>query len=449
MKVPQFTVLRYHEPAVNKLVYRITGDTWQHRDFLGKQGLLWGHPLGAPRSFVEQKAWFWTGDKLPDGVEDLFRKSNVTFAENASPFPTVKEPETHPEQQPAQPKGKGKYPVWEHRKRKLEQIAATEPESPKGESVSVPEQPAQPESVPDKMTGTEKPAHKAARRPRRRVVARKRNRRVRVKTAKPGEGFVKPSWWNVLIAYLTPGASRPAIAIIGPAGNGKTSAAKQALRAMNIKFVEIDANESLQVSDLIGGWTFVKDAEGAREVWKDGPITAAFRNGWAILINEFDSMNPRVAMCLQAALQDPESDGLGRYITLPGNVTESVVHPKAECPIIVTMNTYGNGSTRMYTGRNALDAATADRISIIPTGYESEVEILVAHGYNRSLAQKLVSWAQGIRAKIDREGLRVILGNRTLLRIAQGVQVYGWTQADAVQQEFYGRLEPEFASFLK
>lgn len=268
---------------------------------------------------------------------------------------------------------------------------------------------------------------------------------VSMPTASIVAGIVEPSYWSDLNDYLTPGACRPAIALVGPAGNGKTTAAEAICRHMGYDYIVIDANEFLEPADLVGAMSYHPERG---EVWRDGPITRAFRAGSAVIINEFDALNPRTAMCLQSVTQDPGAAGKGRYVTTPG-ADEDRVYPAGDCPLIVTMNTYGTGATRQYVGRNALDAATADRFTIIPTGYENEAYILRAAGRQVRLALRLEKWARITRQKIDDNALRVILSMRTLLRIAQAVEDYRWVMDDAIEKEFYGRLDPDVREVLR
>lgn len=272
----------------------------------------------------------------------------------------------------------------------------------------------------------------------RKPPARQRVRRRPARSA--SEGFVPPSYWERLALYLQPGMCRPAIALVGPAGNGKTTTVEQVFKAMDYDYIVIDANDRMEASDLIGGMSFAQKNGEASEVWRDGPVTRAFREGKAILINEFDALDPRAAMCLQSVMQDPGKNRTGRYVTLPGNPDEDRVYPADDCPLVLTMNTFGDGPNREYVGRNALDAASKDRLTIIDTGYENEDKILIAKGFTSTTAQDLVQWATEMRRRINRDGLRIILSNRTLIRMAQAMEQYGWTFKETVEREFLARV---------
>lgn len=256
--------------------------------------------------------------------------------------------------------------------------------------------------------------------------------------------IVKPSYWSTLCMYLTPGHTRPVITLVGPAGNGKTSTAEAVLEVLGYEYEVLDMTEFVEPADLIGSTTYVlKDGNGA-EVWRDGLITRCFREGKALIINEFDAANPRAALCLQSAFQAAGTNKRGRYVT----TTEGRVYPAGDCPIILTMNTFGSGASRQYVGRNALDAASLDRMSVITTKYENEGEILRRHGFDPDTAESLVKWATGMRNQIDTNELRVILSNRTLLRMAEAIDLYGWEMQEAVEKEFLDRLDDDIREVL-
>lgn len=256
--------------------------------------------------------------------------------------------------------------------------------------------------------------------------------------------IVKPSYWGKLCMYLQPGRARPVTALVGPAGNGKTTVAEAVLEVLGYEYEVLDITEFVEPADLIGSTTYVmKDGQGS-EVFKPGIVMRCFTEGKALIINEFDAANPRAALCLQSAFQSAGLSGKGRYITSP----DGRIYPQGDCPIILTMNTFGSGATRQYVGRNALDAASMDRMTIITTGYEHEKAIMERHGYDEDTAEMLVEWAMGMRKKIDDNSLRVVLSNRTLLRMADGIDYLGWDLDEAMEHEFLERLDPDTRDML-
>jgi len=253
--------------------------------------------------------------------------------------------------------------------------------------------------------------------------------------------FMPPSWWKRLITYINI-LGRPAIAIVGPAGNGKTTTAEMCFIANDIDYYIMNCTDRTEVTDLIGG----DKIRAGGEEFVEGIVLKAFREGKGVVLDEADALDPRVMMSLQTALLDPGPDGTARFIALPSG---EKVYPTGLCPIIMTLNTFGTGANRQYNGRNKLDSASIDRLTVISTGFENEIAILKARGYEHQLASKIVSWAHGIRRKIDEAGLPLILSPRTMLKIAQCVRDAGWTFEDAVRFEYYEAIDPKFLEFLK
>ena len=107
------------------------------------------------------------------------------------------------------------------------------------------------------------------------------------------------------------------------------------------------------------------------------------------------------------------------------------------------MNTYGDGPTREYVGRNQLDAANADRVEIITTTYENERAILEAHGINAQTAETVCEWAKQTRQQIDKRAMRLILSTRRLIEVSELMDLDRLGKRDATNEGFYDRLNPD------
>jgi len=272
----------------------------------------------------------------------------------------------------------------------------------------------------------------------RRHNARMKHRERIKNEVKAGAGFVAPSWWGTICMYLLKGMARPVVNVVGPTGNGKTRTSKEALEAIYGKgnFVVVDCTAETAVIDLLG--TYELTPQG--EVWRDGKVTHAFRNGLPLLINEYDALDPRVGMALQSAFQD-KSDGDERYVTLPNSREEDRVYPQDECPIVLTSNTFGQGPNRQYVGRNKIDSANLNRMSFIDTRYENIGKIVQSHGYKKATGERLEKWFFAMHEKIEKESLLVVLSPRDLLRMAQAIECYGWDWETTLRQEFWSRMD--------
>lgn len=263
----------------------------------------------------------------------------------------------------------------------------------------------------------------------------------------PTGNTIKLSWFDRLSTDITLGRT---IAIRGPAGNGKSTGARYVLESKGYKVYHLDCTDSTTVDQLVGGIVPVPDGKGGISMeFKDGLFAKAFKDPKsAILLDEFDSLDPRVAICLQSALHRNSAGGGKRKVSASDS-TEGHFVSKGDCPVLVTMNTYGNGATREYVGRNAMDAASMDRFdSIIDTSYEFEKEIIGAKFGEENAKkyageiEKVIKWADTVRTKINEKSMRIVLSTRRLIDISESVIVLGLDPTSAVAREFKTRLSP-------
>ena len=252
--------------------------------------------------------------------------------------------------------------------------------------------------------------------------------------------FVAPTWARDFEDFLTIGAT---IALVGPAGNGKTTGAKRLLQAAGFTVYEMDCTDATMPQDIIGR-TALRQENGATVTqWTAGPLAAAFADPrGALLLNEYDALDPRTGMALQAAL---EAAGT-RRVTAPDSGEQLIsVGP---CPIVLTLNTIGHGATVAYQGRNALDGANRDRVEIIVTGYEHEAAIMRAHGINGETAKGLAAWAANARRTLAAMNSTEILSNRRLITAGKLIDGRGLSIKDATDRAFANRLgEAQAAAF--
>ncbi len=144
--------------------------------------------------------------------------------------------------------------------------------------------------------------------------------------------------------------------LVGPAGTGKSTAASQLARDLGLQFYM--ANRIQNTFELLG---FV-DAKGD---YVKTQFYEAFTKGGLFLFDEVDASSPEALVTINAALAQG-------YMAFPGQPNSVKMHP--DFKVVCAGNTYGKGSTRQYTGRNKLDAATLDRFMIINWDYDKKLE---------------------------------------------------------------------------
>jgi MoxR-like ATPase len=271
----------------------------------------------------------------------------------------------------------------------------------------------------------------------RKEIAKIRSKGITIKLDHKDKTVIKHSWHENLATDVNLGRT---VAIIGSSGNGKSYGVKHVLEQLGYNIYHMDCTDSVTVDQLVGGITPEPDGVGGiRMVFKEGLFAKAFSDPKAaIQLDEYDALDPRVAMSLQSALH---RNAKGRWLSCQDH-PEGGIRAAGLCPIVVTMNTFGDGPTREYVGRNTLDAANKDRFdTIITTDYENEEDILVSNGFGKQESNQIVKMAQKYRKAINEKGLRVILSTRRLINIAECVHSLKMSVEGAFERDFLNRLD--------
>lgn len=144
------------------------------------------------------------------------------------------------------------------------------------------------------------------------------------------------------------------VMLVGPAGAGKTTLAKQIAEATGRPFAHIGAVTSR--FELSG----YNDAHGN---YQPTAFFKAFTGGHVFLFDEVDGSDPAALLWCNTAI----ANGVCAF---PHGEFER--HP--EFRLIAGGNTYGRGADRVYVGRNPLDGATLDRFVVIDFDYDEDLE---------------------------------------------------------------------------
>ena len=214
------------------------------------------------------------------------------------------------------------------------------------------------------------------------------------------------------------------VLLVGPAGTGKTTAARKAAEALGLGFSCLSVGPQTSKSDLLG---FV-DAGGT---YRESMFVQAYRDGGVFLLDEIDAGNAGVLTVLNAALA--------------GDVMATPIGMVSRSPRFLTVagaNTYGQGASRQYVGRNQLDAATLDRFAVldwpVDEGLEAAMVGLPAPAPALDLGRggliDAAAWlgrVRSVRASVEKEQVRAIVGPRATVAgvalLAAGVGRY-WTE---------------------
>ncbi len=200
--------------------------------------------------------------------------------------------------------------------------------------------------------------------------------------------------------------------LFGHAGTGKSTLPAQIAARLNVPFWTIDGNEDTELSDLLGQWVPIQGSF----VWVDGPVTAAFRAGGWVCIEEGDRIRPQIMAALHAVID-------GGNLTIAAKGGETLVR-KDTFALFVTGNSNGSGSDTgdHYVGPLEQDLAFLDRFQMVEVPYleeEDEIDLLdrLGSGVPRdSVIAKMVRTANDVRSAFIQGESPVTFSTRTLLR---------------------------------
>ncbi len=200
----------------------------------------------------------------------------------------------------------------------------------------------------------------------------------------------------------------------GPAGSGKTTAAKNVAEALGLELivqpVALDKFEATGFIDAGGSFR-----ESAVYRW------AKAEKPSLLLLDEVDGWMPQALVALNPILDN-------RLGIFPGG-QQFDIDPRHR--VISTANTWGLGADAEYVGRNRLDAASLDRFGArLDWGYDEKFESrMVAAKYGKEGEAAAVA-SQAVRANLSKAGVKVLWGPRQTLGLAARLKA-GFTLTDA------------------
>lgn len=188
--------------------------------------------------------------------------------------------------------------------------------------------------------------------------------------------------------------------LAGPAGTGKTTAARTAAEALSKALgrdIPFYFNGAIDSEHKLLGFT---DAQG-RVVCR--PFRKAFTEGGVYLFDEVDASLASALLAFNAALSNDTCD-------FPDGCLQK--HPDFRC--IAAANTWGFGATHDYVGRAKLDEAFRDRFCMLKWDTDETLERQIALGHikDENLGSRWITHVQQCRANASKAGIRCVISPR-------------------------------------
>ncbi|MBZ0158412.1 MAG: AAA family ATPase [Alphaproteobacteria bacterium] len=155
-------------------------------------------------------------------------------------------------------------------------------------------------------------------------------------------------------------ARRKNVALVGPAGSGKTTVVHNVATALDLPFYCMSVSMQTTKSDLFG---FI-DASGR---YIPSMFRKAYEHGGVFCLDEIDAGNANVLVLLNSAT----ANGLCSF-------PDGMIEKHKDFVLFACANTFGLGNDRKYVGRNQMDAATRNRFLFIEFPYDEHMEMAIS-----------------------------------------------------------------------
>jgi MoxR-like ATPase len=236
-----------------------------------------------------------------------------------------------------------------------------------------------------------------------------------------------------LMGLISEGHSN--LMMVGPAGSGKTTLARNVAKALSLDFGFISLSAGVTETHLFG--RMLPQSDGT---WGYQPsrFVNIYRNGGVFLFDELDAADGNVIVSVNAAL----ANGV-----LCNPVTGEVIERHADCLIVTAANTFGTGGSTQYVGRNALDAATLDRfvLATLLVTYDTDLEADIAGSLlNSTKSNALLAWVGVLRGRVEYNRLRRVISTRLVVNAAKAM-AKGCTLDDVKKRLFVSWSPDEIA----
>lgn len=214
------------------------------------------------------------------------------------------------------------------------------------------------------------------------------------------------------------------VALIGPAGSGKSTVMEQVAKALELKYF---------LQNAVTGTHELSGYMDAHGIYHGTPFRTAFEKGGLLFLDEMDTSDPGALKWLNTALANG-------HAMFPDNEEPVKRHP--DFRMAVAANTFGNGADRVYVGANQIDASTLDRFVFFDFGYDEKMELVLSGD---------TSWAkrvQKLRAAAFKERARVVISPRASIMGAK-LLTAGWSRNKVEEALIWKGMDPEMRTRIQ
>lgn len=200
-----------------------------------------------------------------------------------------------------------------------------------------------------------------------------------------------------LLYYIS---KRHHVYLHGPAGSGKSTAAKQVAEALNLSFGYLSLNPQTPDSRILG----FLDAGGS---YRSTIFYKCYKDGGVFCIDEMDNASAALLTTLNSMLEN----GLGAFPC-------GLVPRHKDFVLVATGNTNGKGGNPMFPERRPFDMAFSERFTFLFWGYDVDMERKITFQINPK-AEAWFAWVLKTREYTKKTFPRVLVSPRVSFKGAE------------------------------
>jgi len=228
-------------------------------------------------------------------------------------------------------------------------------------------------------------------------------------------------------AILAGFAFNQRVLVQGMHGTGKSTHIEQIAARLNWPVLRINFDSQITRLDLVGKDVIKLKNNKQITEFQEGVIPYALKNGFALVLDEYDAIKTDVSFVIQRLLEEE-----GKFSLLEEN---QVITPHPNFRLFATSNTLGAGDDLgIYHGTNLINQAQMDRWNIVAClnylNEEHEIAILQKKlGSSKKITAQniklMVKMANVTRDSFKNGDISSLISLRTLISWGKNINIFG------------------------